>query len=212
MFKNMTYQELNRLIKNRRSEPFDEYFDSMDISEEDKKKRIELAEKLNDNFLFVLILLFTMKQYDSVNWEAIRLRFMTGYLEAVSEFIELNEQIQNHIRNFSYDVVDSTQRHEDDPFYYSEDRSMFMAENESNFEWSNEEFFQAIKSGKTMKQWVDVRDRKERETHRIVGGTIKPIDEPFLVGDSLMMFARDGDTFGADAKEICNCRCTTKYF
>lgn len=212
MFEDITYQELNQLIENRRSEPFDEYFDSMDISDEDKKKRIELAEKLNDNFLFVLILLFTMKQYDSVNWETIRLYFESEYLQAVSEFLELSEQMRGHIRNFSYDVVESTQRHEKDPFYYSEDRSMLISENESNNIFSQNEFEEAIESGKTMKQWVDVRDKKERKTHQIVGGTIKPINEPFLVGNSLMMFARDSDTFGAEAKEIISCRCTTKYF
>ena len=211
MLRDMTYSELNALIKNRRSEPFEEYFSVMEISEEDKKKRIELAKKLDDNFLFILILLFTMKQYGTVGYNDIRLRFEQGYMDAVSEFFEPNQYIEDHARNFSYDVVDSTMRHEDDPYYYSEDRAILLSENESNNTFSQQEFYEALDSGKKWKKWMDVRDRRERKTHLVVGGTVKPIDEPFLVGDSIMNFARDS-SFGAEAKEIVNCRCTTKYF
>lgn len=212
MLRDMTYSELNALIKNRRSEPFEEYFSVMEISDENKKKRIELAEKLDDNFLFILILLFTMNQYGTVDYNDIRLRFEQGYIDAVSEFFEPNQYIEDHARNFSYDVVDSTMRNEDDPYYYSEDRAVLLSENEANNTFSQQEFYEALESGKKWKKWMDIRDRKERKTHLAVGGTVKPIDEPFLVGDSLMMFARDADTFGAEAKEIVNCRCTTKYF
>lgn len=211
MLRDMTYSELNALIKNRRSEPFDEYFSVMEIPDKDKKKRIELAEKLDDNFLFILILLFTMKQYRTVDYNDIRLRFEQGYMDAVSEFFEPNQYIEDHVRNFSYDVVDSTMRHEEDLYYYSEDRAMLLSENESNNTFSQKEFYDALESGKKWKKWVDVRDRKERKTHRIVGGTVKPIDEPFLVGDSIMNFARDS-SFGASANEIVNCRCSIKYF
>lgn len=212
MFRDMTYSELNSLIKNRRSEPFEEYFSVMEISDEDKKKRIELAKKLDDNFLFVLIFLFTMKQYGTVDYNDIRLRFENGYIDAVSEFFKPNQYIEDHARNFSYDVVDSTMRHEKEPYYYSEDRAMLLSENEANNTFSQQEFYEAMESGKKWKKWVDIRDKRERATHRAVGGTVKPIDEPFLVGESLMMFARDGDTFGADTKELVSCRCTTKYF
>lgn len=211
MFNSMSYKELNQLIKNRRSEPFEEYFSVMDISYDDKKKRISLAEKMEDNFLFILVLLFTMKQYGSVNYEDIRFRFEQGYINAVSEFFKPNQYVEDHARNFSYDVVDSTMRHEDDPYYYSEDRSVLLSENESNNTFSQKEFYDALESGKKWKKWVDIRDKRERKTHRLVGGTVKPIEEPFLVGDSIMNFPRDY-SFGANANEIVNCRCSIKYF
>lgn len=211
MFNGMSYKDLNQLVKNRRSEPFDEYFSVMDISEEDKKKRIALSEKMDDNFLFILILLFTMKQYGTVDYNDIRLRFEQGYINAVSEFFEPDQHIEDHAKNFSYDVVDSTMRHEDDPYYYSEDRAMLLSENEANNTFSQKEFYDALESGKKWKKWVDVRDRRERKTHRFVGGTVKAIEEPFLVGESIMNFPRDY-SFGADANEIVNCRCSIKYF
>ena len=57
---------------------------------------------------------------------------------------------------------------------------------------------------------VDIRDKRERKDHREVGGTIKPITEPFLVGDSVMDYPKD-TSYGASASQIVNCRCSIKY-
>lgn len=211
MFDGMTYEELNQMIENPRSEPFEDYFGDMELSESEKKKRISLAEKLEDNFLPILIFLFTLKQYGRIiDWEEIRIRFEIGYRNAAQEVMNIDSQLDTYIKTFSYDVVDSTQRHEDDFYYYSIDRVTLISENESNTSLSYEEFLNAIDSGKTMKKWIDIRDKKERETHRKVGGTIKPITEPFLVGDSIMNFPRDF-SFSPSARETVNCRCTIKY-
>ena len=99
----------------------------------------------------------------------------------------------------------------DDPYYYSLDRARYMAENESNTSWNHSDFANAIKQGKTRKKWVDVRDNRERETHRRVGGMIIPISELFMVGSSFMLYPKD-PSYGAPASEICGCRCTVKYF
>ena len=96
-------------------------------------------------------------------------------------------------------------------YYYSSDRAIFIAENESLICWNHQDFSDAIKSGKRRKQWMDVRDKKERETHLQVGRTVNPINEPFLVGNSLMQYPK-GTSFGASSSEIVNCRCTIKYF
>ena len=69
MFEGLSFDELNSLITNKRSMDFEKYFGEMELSEEEIQKRIELAEKLEDGFLFVLALLFTMQQYNAVNWE-----------------------------------------------------------------------------------------------------------------------------------------------
>lgn len=207
-----SYDELNELVGKNRSEPYDTYFGEMDLSEEEIKKRITLAERLEDNFLFVLALLFTMAQYNSVNYEQIRNEFESGYLNAISGIIIADDYIKQYIRNFSYDITDSTKAHDDDLYYYSSDRAIFMAENESLTCWNHQDFLDAIKSGKRKKQWMDIRDKKERETHLQVGRTIKPIGEAFLVGSSLMMYPRDSYTFGAESKEIISCRCTIRYF
>ena len=205
------YDELNEIVGMNRSEDFSDYFDVMDLSDQDKEKRITLAEKLEDNFLFVLAYLFAIQQYANVDWEEIRIRFESAYRNALENTIIIDEYLDLYIRQFAYDMVDSTQSHIDDPYYYSHDRARFAAENESNSSWNYADYQEAIQYGKTKKRWVDVRDKRERESHRQVGGTVKPIDEPFAVGGSLMQFAKD-ISLGAASSEIINCRCKTIYY
>lgn len=205
------FDELNVMVGMKRSEEFSDYFGAMDLDENDEKKRIALAERLEDNFLLVLALLFTMQQYESIEWEEIRVKFEMAYRNGLNGFIEIDEYLDLYIQKFSYDMVESTQNHIDEPYYYSHDRARFSAENESNSSWNYADYQAAIRSGKTKKKWVDVRDKRERETHRKVGGTIKPIEEPFIVGSSLMQFAKD-TSLGASSSEIINCRCKTVYY
>lgn len=212
MFNDITFDELNKLVGKSRSEPYETYFGEMNLSEAEIKERIDLAERLENGFLFVLALLFTMTQYNFVNYEQVRNKFEKSYLKAIDGTIIADDYIKQYIRNFSYEIIDSTKAHADDIYYYSSDRAIFMAENESLTCWNHQDFSDAIKSGKRKKQWMDVRDKKERETHLQVGRTVKPIKEPFLVGNSLMMYPRDSNTFGAESKEIISCRCTIKYF
>ena len=207
----INFDELNVMVGMKRSEEFSDYFGAMDLDENDEKKRITLAERLEDNFLLVLALLFTMQQYESIEWEEIRVKFEMAYRNGLNGFIEIDEYLDLYIQKFSYDMVESTQNHIDEPYYYSHDRARFSAENESNSSWNYADYQAAVQSGKTKKKWVDVRDKRERETHRKVGGTVKPIGEPFIVGNSLMQFAKD-TSLGASSSEIINCRCKTIYY
>lgn len=206
-----SFDQLNSLVKNKRSEPYDEYFKEMDISEEQKEERVSLSEDFENAFLPVLILLFTMQQYGMVNWETARQRFDSGYRQVISSHMDIDEHMDLYISQFSYDVIDSTKSHEGDPYYYSLDRAMYLSENESNTSLNYKDFLHAIASGKTKKRWVDVRDKRERKTHLMVGGTVKKITEPFLVGDSLMFFPKDV-SFSPSLDQICGCRCSIKYF
>lgn len=206
------FDELNEMNTTRRAVDYETYFGEMEISEEEKKKRISLAEKLEDNFLYVLIFLFTMQQYSkTVDWERARAEFESGYLAAISGVITVDEYMESYVRRFSYDVIDSTKTHESDPWYYSRDRAIFQSENESNSSWEHQNYSDAVKSGKKNKQWVTMKDKRVRETHAAVDGKIIGIDDIFMVGNSMFRYARD-DYFSPDSKDVVGCRCTTKYF
>lgn len=211
MFSGLSFDDLNALVKNKRAEPYDEYFSVMEISQKQKEDRTSLSKDLENAFLFVLILLFLMQQYNAMNWELARQRLEEGYRDAVKKHMPVDDYLSLYITSFSHDVIDSTKRHEKDPYYYSKDRGMYLAENESNTDWNHQEFKQAVAAGMTRKKWIDIRDSRERETHLEVGGTVKKITEPFIVGGSPMMFPKD-TSMGAELKEIANCRCSTYYF
>lgn len=212
MIEATTFDELNVLVTNKRSEPFETYFGDMELSEEQKEKRISLAKSMEDEFLFVMALLFTMYRYSTIEWENIRRKFEQGYLNAARGKIEIDNYMKSYITSLSYDFIDSTKRNLDDPYFMSSDRAAVYSEEESNTSYNHQELKDAIKSGKTKKKWVDIRDSKERETHRKVGGTVILINEPFVVGDSLMLYPKDSYTYGASLKEIAGCRCTIKYY
>lgn len=93
--------------------------------------------------------------------------------------------------------------------WLSRERANLIALNEANWKWNNEEFFDA-KSKFKRKVWHTALDEKVRATHITLEGVEIGIDEPFHVGNSLMMFATDA-SMGADISELANCRCTTEY-
>ncbi len=70
----------------------------------------------------------------------------------------------------------------------------------------------AVEAGGLEKQkvWVPIIDSRTREWHRDMDGVIAGLDEPFLVGDELMLFPGD-DSLGATPANIANCRCIAYY-
>ncbi len=170
MIEARTFDELNSLVTNKRAEPFGTYFGDMELSEKQKEKRIALAENMEDEFLFVMALIFAMYRYSSIEWENIREKFEQGYLNAIRGKVDIDDYMKSYIKSLSYDFIDSTRRNIDDPYFMSSDRAAVYDEEESNSSWNHQEFEDAIKSGKTKKKWIDVRDKKERKTHRKVGG------------------------------------------
>ena len=211
MFDGLSFDELNDLVENKRSMPFEQYFGEMELTGDEIQQRIELAEKLEDGFLFVLALLFTMQQYNSVNWERARQEYENRYLQALSGYVVITPYIRNYVRNMSYDIMDSTKNHQSEYYYYSPDRARFMAENESNTTRSYQCNEDALAEGKTLKKWITMRDKRVRETHREVDGRVKPIGEPFSVGGSLLLYPRDS-SLSASSSEICGCRCSIQYY
>lgn len=211
MFDGMSFDELNSLLANKRIMSFEQYFGEMELSDDEIQRRIKLAEKLEDGFLFVLALLFTMQQQNTVNWERARQEYENRYLSALAGYVTITPYIRNYVRSMSYDVMDSTRNHQSNIYYYSPDRSRFMAENESNFARSYQVNEDAIASGFKKKRWITMRDKKVRETHKEVDGHVKAIDDLFYVGGSLMGYPRDG-SLGASSSEIVGCRCSIQYF
>ena len=211
MFEGLSFDELNDLVANKRSMSFEQFFGEMELSDEEMQQRIELAEKLEDGFLFVLALLFTMQQYNAVNWERARQEYENRYLSALTGYVTITPYIRQYVRDMSYDIMDSTKKHRSEYYYYSPDRGKFMAECEANTTRSYQCNEDAIAQGKTMKRWLTMGDKRVRETHKEVGGTSKLIGEPFYVGGSLMMFPRDTQ-YSPPNSLVCGCRCSIEYY
>ena len=60
------------------------------------------------------------------------------------------------------------------------------------------------------KNWITLRDKRVRSTHREAHGQTRLLNEAFNVGSSRMM--QPGDTsLGAPVREIAHCRCSAMY-
>lgn len=217
-----TLDELNQLVGMDRSEPFDRYFGTMRLSDEQKRVRIELAERLEDEFVYCLALLYY--SYPNINESLISVieqRYMDaliniGVIDRDAERIvletstELKAEYELQAKKFAADTVSVTADHKDEAYYYSNDRARLLAEGEASTIFNMVDYDAAMIAGLYFKQWQTAGDTHVRETHEELEGVIKHIDEPFEVGAEMMMFPRDG-SLGAGAEEIANCRCSVAY-
>lgn len=226
----LTFDELNQMVGYNRSMPFEEYFGDMKISDKQKEQRIELAEQLEDEFAYMVALMFYERGSLTADM-ATELR--DRYLDALVAQGLVNQQMvdrANEIINGAMGVPDYsfdesairranefavgatlvTMNHSDDPYYFSLDRARLMAENESNTIWNSEEFIEAEAMGYAFKTWETAGDNHVRYSHAEIEGLTIPIDEPFELYSGLAMYPRDS-SLGLDDSDIVNCRCSIEY-
>lgn len=194
----MKFDELHKL--------FTMYFEVMEIPKEDKKKRVDLALEFYDIFLYILLLIKTDLKYD-------RLEEPQGYMES------LNYRIQDMLADLPYeeeyipqlskDVIETTFRHLDEEYYFSEERTILISQNEANTVMNNIDYVSAKRSGKTRKTWVTEKDNRVRPWHEEVDELTIPIDEMFQVGNDQMRFPHD--YINGSPENLINCRCTCFY-
>ncbi len=204
--------EINRFETD--TESYEEYFDSVPyLTDKQKSDRVKLAKNIGDSFNQIFNIILLVMAYGYMNWDSIREQMETVTFIAVSAALndDIPDDVSTHLRAMVTDIADVTQRHSEEPYYLSDERSIGIGENISEQVLNDEDFRKAIESGRTGKEWVSMKDSKVRETHDIADGQTRKITEPFVVGDSLLMFPGDW-SLGADAKEIMNCRCGIRYF
>ena len=198
----------------RRSIPYNEFFGEMYLTEDEKETRIQMANALDDVFVFMFATLALITDVGEITYPVIYEMAERRYKDAIEPFLTARAlesmSIDNIIANQVRLIVDTTMKHIDDPYYTSDDRAMYVAENQANVIQNavNEE--EAIEAGYTHKTWVTMRDPLVRQSHRDADGQTVPIMHPFSVGDSLLGYPCDSG-YGADAQEIAGCRCTVEY-
>ena len=204
-----TFDEISRLGK-ARSEPFDQYFEQMDLTDAQKKERVSFSEDTEDVLMLILALIAIQKAFDGLDREYVTYQLETQYRAVTERYTDIDEYLETYIQDFSSGFVDTTFENINDIWFISEDRAMFDAENEANTTLNYKDYLKAMLSGKTMKTWKTYGDSRVRKTHKPLDGKTIPIKDLFVVGDSFMRFPKDTSR-GANPKEYINCRCSVKY-
>ena len=203
----VSFDELNRLVGFERSLPIDQYFDEMRLAPRQKEQRKRLARQLEEEMVWLMSYMFyARKQGISVSMDAIN-EIRERYREAVGSTVVIDLYIATHIDSVTANIVDATNRHKDDPYFYSEDRARLIAEEESNSIFQYTEFEEASKN-KRYKTWLTVMDGHQRESHGLVNGTTIPIDEEFILEGGTCQFPRE-DTLPDE--ECIGCRCSLAF-
>ena len=192
--------------KKKSATAYNEYFSVMALTAEQLRRRIKMAQELED----ALFMLFLAWFYESDEDEA-QERFIDKYLDTVEKYddVGMQDDFVEYVVLLAALLHESTMENKDDPYYTSYDRATFVAANEANTALNKIEYGEAVQDGKTKKTWHTEQDLRVRPTHVPLDGTTVPIDQDFNVGGYPMAFAKD--TSRAPMREYINCRCSTTY-
>ena len=209
----LNFDELNRFGDDR-NPSYEEYFGAVPgLNQKQRADRIRLAERIGQGAVDVFNLILILSAYDSVDWESMKNQLENLMFIAVAGFMTITDDVGDHLRDMAVDIIDVTKKHISegpDGYFTSEDRARGIGENISEQVWNDEDFRQAIENHKTRKEWVSMKDNRVRDTHAEADGQKRKITDPFVVGDSLLMYPGDW-TLGADASELVGCRCGVRY-
>lgn len=195
----MKFDELNQLKR---------YFDVMDLPQGEKEKRVSLANLLFDAFFYVFVLMRTeTKVKGDIDADYYK-RSLNGRIRDVLEENGLPYE-EEYIPRLTDDVIETTTRHLDDPYYFSQDRALLVAQNEANTVYNSVDYKEAKANGKQYKTWITEGDSAVRPWHEEVDYVKIPIDEYFHVGNDDMRYPHD--YLNGSAENLINCRCTCIY-
>lgn len=184
------------------------YFDPMQVSKKQKKERKELAKELMDIVLYFLI--WCENFPDKVTSEDVQRQFQNQFKEKVFGYAQPSTFFDIYIPLFIGQLVETTLKHQGEEYFTSVERAAVIGCNESNTVFGRQELENAKALGKKYKTWNTELDERVRHTHQEVEGVKIPIDDLFVVGESLMEFPKDA-LHGADPEEIINCRCSLSF-
>lgn len=206
-----SFDEIFRLNKKRRSEPYDKYFANMDLTDEQIKERISFSEDAEDVLLFAISLIAIMKEFDALDREYALETLTEQFRGVVGSYMTIDEYLDMYIGEFATDFVDTTFENITDIWFLSEDRAMFDAENEANTTLNYKDYQKAILSGKKYKTWLTYGDSRVRKTHKVLDGKTIPIKDLFEVGKTFMRFPKDLQMASNYPESYVNCRCQIRY-
>lgn len=196
---------------NTMSKPPEEYFGEMDLTEEQIDERIQFTEDANDVLLDIMMLIVTMGDYGAINYDTIQRELADRWAALIGGYVLMDDYLRQYAEDYAENFTDATRRNIEDPWYISEDRALYNAENGANDTLNYKEYVKAIEDGFTHKKWLTEHDMKVRPTHSVLHGQVIGIEEYFVVGGALMRFPKDYELAFDAPRELVGCRCTVKY-
>ena len=197
-------RDLNVINEETRVLSITEYFSEMRLPNDEIKKRIDMCED------FEVFLIYIIELGEELELEIFISQLQSGLIEIAGKYIELTDSIIDRLNEDAIFIAETTKKYLDTPFYTSDDRATLLAQNETQAVCNISQYEFAKENGLNYKEWLAMPDEKVRDTHAFADGQRVPIDAPFIVGESLMMYPMDA-SLGAPPQEIINCRCVVRF-
>lgn len=212
----LRFDEINNLVTNStvriRSTPYEQYFGKMHISDERKQRRVDIARKLQPTFQYLFYLIEATIQYDFLDYEFVIEQFEIELRTVLEQLVIVDAYFDGYVTYLADEIVKATYNNIDevdpDDYWLSEDRAIFISENEANTIANYEELQEALEDGYLFKTWVTMGDMRVRKDHDEVNGETIPIGEYFEVGGSQMLFPHDVENA---PEQTVNCRCSLDF-
>jgi len=188
----------------------EDYFEPMDITEEQKDERKKASRDFRDFLLFLFTLLAVQDEFSTIDWAYFEAEFVIEFERNALNYARNTELLQEFIREKAEEFTRITREHYgDDAYWTSDERATFEAVNDANAVLGYEELEEAIENGYKYKVWKTELDSKVRKDHRSMEGKKVKIDDYFVLPDCMMLMPHD-DVNGTE-KQTSNCRCSLKY-
>lgn len=212
---NRRLDELNILSADAQEEkkPFDyqdfilHYFDNMQITDRQKKERIEAAEEIFDAVL--LFLMWCENAPERVLEENTLRSFENMYKEVIFQYGEPDDYFDEYVPIFILNLVQTTLDHQGEEYFTSVERAAFNAVNESLTVNNHIDTEKAKLLGFKYKTWIAEIDNRTRDSHIEMNGWTVPIDDWFIFEDCMMRFPHD--EVNGTAAQCANCRCSLTF-
>lgn len=204
--------ELN-ILNNDSSSAFDyedfisHYFDTMQITEKQKKERIEAAREILDAVL--LFLIWCEEAPERVQEENTLRGFENLYKEVIFQYTEPDDYIDRYVHHFISTLISVTLDHMGEEYFTSVERAAFNAVNESNTVFNHVDLERAKDLGFKYKTWIAEIDDRTRKDHLEMNGWTIPIDEWFIFDDCMGQFPHDYENL--TQRQLANCRCCLSF-
>jgi hypothetical protein len=188
----------------------EDYFEPMDITEEQKDERKKASRDFRDFLLFLFTLLAVQDEFSTIDWAYFEAEFVIEFERNALNYARDTELLQEFIRKKAEDFTNITREHYgEDSYWTSDERATFEAVNDANAVLGYEELDEAIENGYKYKTWKTELDARVRKDHRSMEGKKVKIDDYFVLPDCMMLMPHD-DVNGTP-KQVENCRCVCKY-
>ena len=192
------------LQKNDELNFYERYFEEAPLSNDEKRKRIDLAEELEILFLYLFV---------AIDEPGIEKKIAEKYQEIVTKHMGM-DNTPAYIVSLSQDCVNevarATRENIDTEYYTSKERAANIGADQAHNIFEYKDYTDAVKQGKTRKIWVSMLLKNTRPAHWDAHGQEVGIFQKFHVGDSDFDFPKDLK-YNPSAEQVVNCVCHCKY-